>query len=173
MSTRTKLSSLMLIGAVLATQGASPLIGATKSVPAPQWSVQVAEVDPGDVNLEPAFRIAIYENLLEELTKTKHFKEVFRSGDRKAGGAADVLILKVTVKSYTPGSETKRAVTTVAGATKLKVLSQLTTRDGKDVLERTVDGNVRFIGSNLRATHNLAHNVAKGIKDAQLPAGSD
>jgi hypothetical protein len=63
-------------------------------------------------------------------------------------------------------------VTTVSGATKLTVRSQLLTRDGKTVLERTVDGNVRFMGSNLRATHNLARNVAKTIKQSTLPEPS-
>ncbi len=133
------------------------------------WSVQVDKVDTGDVNIEPAFRVAIYENLLEELAKTKQFKQVLRSGDRNASGP-DVLILKITVQKYTPGSETRRAVTTVSGATKLNVRSQLCTPEGHVVLERVVDGNVRFFGGNLRATHNLAHNVAEAIKKSELPA---
>ena len=70
------------------------------------------------------------------------------------------------VVKYAPGSETQRAVTTVSGATKLTVRSQLITRDGKIVLDRTVQGNVRFFGSNLRATHNLARNVAKVIRQS-------
>jgi hypothetical protein len=61
----------------------------------------------------------------------------------------------------------------VSGATKLKVLSQLCTRDGQVVLERSIDGNVRFFGGNLRATHNLAHNAAKAIKQSTLPATND
>ena len=69
----------------------------------------------------------------------------------------------------TPGSETKRAVTTVTGATKLKVRSQLCTKDGQVVLERVVHGNVRFFGGNLRATHTLALNVVKAIKQGTLP----
>jgi hypothetical protein len=134
-----------------------------------QWSVQVDKVDSGDVTLEPAFRVAIYENLLLELTKTKRFKEVFRSGDQNARDIADLLTLKTTVQKYTPGSETRRAVTTVTGATKLKVRSQLYTRDGRLILERVVDGNVRFFGGNLRVTHNLARNIAKTIKKSSLP----
>jgi hypothetical protein len=133
------------------------------------WSVQVDQVDPGGVNIEPAFRLAIYENLLDELAKTRHFKKVFRSGDRNAGGIRDLLILKTTVQSYTPGSETRRAVTTVSGATKLNVRTQLRTRQGEVVLERVVNGNVRFFGGNLRATHTLAHNVADAIKQSKLP----
>jgi hypothetical protein len=121
------------------------------------------------VNIEPAFRIAIYENLLVELAKTKQFKQVFRSGDRNASGP-EILILKTTVQKYTPGSETRRAVTTVSGATKLNVRSQLCTRDGQVVVERVVDGNVRFFGGNLRATHNLARNVAQALEKSDLPA---
>src|SRR5260370_39137316 len=106
------------------------------------WSVQVDKVEPGDVNIEPAFRVAIYENLIDELAKTKPFKQVFRSGDRDAGGIPDLLILKTTVQHYTPGSETRRAVTTVSGATKLNVRIQLRTREGQVVLERVINGNV-------------------------------
>ena len=134
-----------------------------------RWIVQVDKVDPGDVDLTSSFQIAIYENLLDELSKTKRFKHVFRDGDRGASEVPDLLILKTAVRTYTAGSETRRAVTTVSGATKLTVRSQLCTRDGQVILERTVNGNVRFFGSNLRATHNLARNVAKAIQQAQLP----
>lgn len=137
-----------------------------------QWSVQVDKVDPGDVAIESAFQIAIYENLLDELVKTKRFKQVFRSGDRNASAVPELLILKTTVQKYTAGSETRRAVTTVSGATKLNVRSQLCARDGRVILERVVDGNVRFLGSNLRATHNLARNIAKTIKQSSLPEPS-
>ena len=134
-----------------------------------QWSVQVIQVDPGDVNLAASFQIAIYESLIQELGKTKQFKQVLREGDRNASDVSDLLILKTTVQKYTAGSETRRAVTTVSGATKLTVRSQLCSRDGKVIVERTVNGNVRFFGSNLRATHNLARNVAKTIKQSPLP----
>src|SRR5712691_11459357 len=133
---------------------------------AAQWSVQVDKVDPGDVALASSFQIAIYESLLDELSKTKRFKQVLRDGDRNAGDVSDLLVLKTTVEKYTAGSETRRAVTTVSGATKLTVRSQLLTREGKVVFERTVNGDVRFFGSNLRATHNLAHNIAKTIKQS-------
>jgi len=136
---------------------------------APQWTVEVNRIDAGGSNIAPEFTVAIYENLVIQLTKEKQFSAVLRSGDSSANGVSNLLILKTTVESYTPGSETKRAVTTVAGATKLKVRSQLSTRDGRVVLERVVDGNVRFFGGNLRATHNLARNVVKAIKQGTLP----
>jgi len=158
---KTISSALFLVSAVLMLAASQPrLLAQTRSV-------QVDKVDPGDVKIEPAFTVAIYENLLEELSKTKQFKQVFRSGDRNASGP-DLLILKIKVQKYTPGSETRRAVTTVSGATKLNVRSQLCYPDGQVVLERVVDGNVRFFGGNLRATHNLAHNVAEAIKKSDL-----
>jgi hypothetical protein len=131
-----------------------------------QWCVQVERIDPGHLDLAHSFQVAIYENLLEELNKTKRFKYVLREGDSKASKIPDLLILKTMVVKYTPGSETQRAVTTVSGATKLTVRIQLIARDGKIVLESTVNGNVRFFGSNLRATHNLARNIVNVIKES-------
>jgi hypothetical protein len=164
MKANRKMRSGVLVAAFLLTLAALP-----SRLLAQSWSVQVEKIDPGDVNIEPAFRVAIYENLLVELAKTKQFKQVFRAGDHNASGP-EVLVLKTTVQKYTPGSETRRAVTTVSGATKLNVRSQLCTRDGKVVIERVVNGNVRFFGGNLRATHNLARNVASALKKSDLPA---
>jgi hypothetical protein len=145
---------------------------ASASSSAAQWSVQVDKVDAGDVDLASSFQFAIYESLLAEVSKTRRFKQVFREGASNAAEVSDLLILKTTIQKYAPGSETKRAVTTVGGATKLTVRTQLCTRDSKVVLERIVNGNVRFVGSNLRATHNLARNVAKTITQSSLPAPS-
>jgi len=135
-----------------------------------QWSVQVDRVDPGATTLDPFFSDAIYENLLEQLSKSKQFKQVFRSGDRNATDVSGVLVLKTLVEKYSPGSETRRAVTTVAGATKLNVHIQLLTRNGHIVVDRVIEGDVRFIGDNLRATNKVAHNTAKILKQSTLPA---
>lgn len=149
---------------------AGPLASQAAAVKSPssdsgtQWSAQVERIDSAGVDISQSFQIAIYENLLEQLNKTKRFKQVFREGDSSAREVPNLLIVKTKVVKYTPGSETKRAVTTVAGATKLTVQSQLVTREGKVVLDRTVQGNVRFFGDNLHATQTLARNVAKLIK---------
>jgi len=99
-----------LTAAILMLQAALPsqVLAGTKRSVAEQWSVQVGKVEPGRVNIEPAFRVAIYENLLDELAKTKQFKQVLRSGDRNSTGLPDLLILKTTVEEYAPGSETRR-----------------------------------------------------------------
>lgn len=137
-----------------------------------RWSVQVSKVDPGDVHMDPSFQVAIYENLVDELNKTKRFERVLREGDHRGAGVPNLLTLKTKVEKYTPGSETERAVTTLGGATKLTVRNQLCTADGAVVLKRTMTGNVRFMGSNLRATHNLARHVAKVIQKSSLPEPS-
>jgi hypothetical protein len=138
-----------------------------------KWSVQVDRVDPGGTTLDPCFSDAIYENLMQQLSRSKRFKDVLRSGDRNANDVSGVLVLKTIVEKYSPGSETRRAVTTVTGATKLKVHIQLVTRSGSVVLDGAVEGNVRFIGDNLRATNKVANNTAKILKRSTLPAGLD
>jgi hypothetical protein len=146
-------------------QGAPEVLKAVQ-----QWSVQVDRVDPGETTLDPCFSDAIYENLLNELAKSQQFERVFRSGDLHANDVSEVLVLKTIVEKYSPGSETRRAVTTVTGATKLKVHIQLIARNGHVVLEGVVAGNVRFIGDNLRATNKVANNTAKILKQSTLPA---
>jgi hypothetical protein len=146
-----------------------PALAGSKDGRVLQRRVEVNPIDAGDSSIAPEFKIAIYENLVTQMTKSKQFSAVLRCGDSRADGISNLLILKTMVESYTPGSETKRAVTTVTGATKVKVRSQLCTTNGQVVLERVVDGNVRFFGGNLRATHNLARNVAKAIKRGTLP----
>lgn len=172
LATAVVLISVVLPPRLLAQSPAPASLSVNQNSSPGQWSVRVEKVDLGDINLAPSFQIAIYEGLMDELSKTKRFKQVLRDGDRNASEIANLLTLKTTVQKYSAGSETRREVTTVSGATKLTVRSQLLTRDGKILLERTVEGNVRFMGSNLRATHNLARNVAKAIKQSSLPEPS-
>lgn len=143
-----------------------------RSVEARQWSVQVNRVDAGSTALDQAFADAIYENLIDQLRKSRQFDTVFRAGDRNAARAPQLLLLNMVMERYSPGSETRRAVTTVAGATKLTVRMQLVTADGHVVLERRVQRNVRFIGDNLNATKALAKNAARALQRSTLPPPS-
>ena len=153
-----------------------------------QWSVQVDEVDSGDVSPDPSLGAAIHENLLGELGKTKMFKQVLRS-DGNANNVPDLLILKTTVQRYAPDRESRRATlgdigllgvvpglflrfcgrTTVSGSIKLKVRIQLYTREGHLVLQDVLERNVQVSGNNLRATQKLAHNVAVILNRSTLP----
>ena len=179
MKATKRVSAFVFVLGIMVTMVAHPLQLSAKTktkepsaagthLKSPQWSVQVMLVDPGNVNLSASFQIAIYETLLDELSKTKKFKRVLRDAEPVPSEDSDLLILKTTAEKYTAGSEKQRAVTTVSGATKLTVKSQLCTRDGRVLFERTVDGKVLFMGSNLRATHNLAHSLAKTIKESPL-----
>jgi hypothetical protein len=166
LSRNSVLIALTALALIIRAASPSHVLAASSRPVSTQWSIQVDKVAPGDANIGPAFTLAIYENLLQELAKTKQFKQVLRSGDRNADGVPDLLILKTTIVSYTAGSETRRAVTTFSGATKLNVRCELYTRDGQIVLQREINGNVRFFGDNLRATRNLARNVANAIKQS-------
>ena len=175
LSRRVSLKALALGIAIVQSVLPVPALAGSNHGRLPQWEVEIDQIDAGDSKIAPEFRVAIYENLVTELTKARQFSAVLRSGDRSSNSVSNLLILKTTIESYTPGSETKRAVTTVAGATKVKVRSQLCTTDGQVVLERVVDGTVRLFGGNLRATHNLARNVVKAIQQGALlnPAPSN
>ena len=163
-------SALSARGALIArSEETAAQSTANESLEVAKWSVQVERPDPGSTTLDPCFSDAIYESLLRELKQSKQFNDVFRSGDRNANDVSGLLVIKMVIEKYSPGSETRRAVTTVAGATKLKVHIQLVKRNGDVVLERDVAGNVRFMGSNLRATDKLAKSTAKFLRSS-LPA---
>ena len=172
LSRRASLAAMTLSVAMLESALILPAFAGAKNSAVAQWSVQVDQIGTGGLNIDPEFKVAIYENLIEELAKSKQFSAVIRSGDRHAEEVTHLLVLKTTVESYSPGSETKRAVTTVAGATKLKVRSRLCTAEGDVVFERVLGGSVRFFGGNLRATQTLARNVANAIKQSTLPGST-
>ena len=135
---------------------------------APKFSatgIQVLYVQTGDLRLPPEFQVALYENLIEEVKKTKKFQRVFRDGEKDAEQWKDLVTLRSEVRGFQEGSARARQVTTVAGATKIKVRLQITTRDGRMIVDRDVDGNVRFFGENLRATYNFAKSAAKLVRE--------
>jgi hypothetical protein len=134
------------------------------------WAIQVEPVQADEGQLPPEFSMATYENLITQLVKTDKFQQVFRSGDHQADGVPNLLVLRTTLLNFERGSQTKRAVTTVGGATKVKVHLKVTTRDGNAVVEKDVQGTVRIFGENLKATYDLAKDIAKTLSEASLPA---
>jgi hypothetical protein len=136
-------------------------------------AIQVQKIISSEVKLPAAFQYAIYESTLEEIKKTARFQTVYREGDKAVAGAADLLVLETDATGFKEGSARERQVTTVAGATTIKVHIKLLDKDGKPVLERDVQGKVHFFGENMNATHALAKSIAKVIKEnfvAQKPA---
>jgi hypothetical protein len=142
---------------------------ASAQTPAGGLSTEALQIEPvksNDIAMSPEFRVAIYENLVDEVTKASGFQHVYRSGDRRAGDEPDLLTLRTTVEAFKHGSEKKREVTTVAGWTVIKTDVQLVTRDGRTLMDRQAEGKVRLFGGNLRATHDLAGKIAKLIRQA-------
>jgi hypothetical protein len=127
-------------------------------------TILVKKIVSSEVKLPAAFQYAIYEYTLQELKKSGRFQTIYREGDSAAAGVSDLLTLETDATGFKEGSARERQVTTVAGATTIKVHMKLVDKDGKVVLERDVQGKVRFFGENLRATYALAKSIAKVIK---------
>jgi hypothetical protein len=80
-----------------------------------------------------------------------------------------MVVLHSTVRGFKEGSERKREVTTVAGATSITIHCVFKDKEGKALLESDVKGNVRFFGGNLRATYDFAKKTAQITHDHFSP----
>jgi hypothetical protein len=127
-------------------------------------AVQVEPVEAGDVQIPAEFRSAIYEFLVLRVRESGTFKQVFRSGDRAAGNIPDLVTLRTTVEKFKEGSQMKRELTNVLGATKIDVSALVTARDGRTLLDSRTRGKVRFFGENLGVTNDLAKHIAKLLR---------
>jgi hypothetical protein len=123
-------------------------------------------VPPEGLVIPEDTRVSMYENMILQLTKTKKFQHVYRSGDRAAASTPDLVVLRLIPEAFKPGSQKEREVITVAGATSIKVKVRFTSLEGKVLLEKDVAGKVRFYGENLRATYDLAKKVAAVVKES-------
>ncbi len=127
-------------------------------------AIQIEPVDAGDVAMPAEFRAAIYEFLVMRVRESGKFQQVFRSGDRAAAGIRDLVTLHTTVENFKQGSQMRREMTTVLGATKLGVDASVTDREGHMLLVSRLQGKVRFFGENLGVTNDLAKRIAKRLK---------
>ena len=121
---------------------------------------------PKDLVIPEDFRVATYEYVILEVRKTKKFQQVYRSGDRRAADVPDLIVVRLVPAAYKAGSQKEREVTTVAGATSIKMKVQFTSKEGKVLLEKDLEGKVRFYGENLRATYDLAKKVAAAVNES-------
>jgi hypothetical protein len=118
------------------------------------------------LTIPESFRVATYEHTIQEIEKTKKFQKVYRDGDQTANSVPDLVILKLAPQAYKAGSQKQREVTTVSGGTSVKFNVQFLSKDGKVLLEKEVEGKVRFFGENLRATYDFAKKVAKVVDES-------
>ncbi len=130
-------------------------------------SIQVLEFRPSDIKVPAQFEMAMYENTIVELQKLKKFKNVYRDGDKRAAADPDCVKLKALIWQFKEGSARQRQVTTVSGATTLHVTVHVEDAKGQALVDKDVAGAVHFMGENLKATNDLAKNVA-ALVDSQF-----
>jgi len=124
-------------------------------------AIQIAMVEAGDIQIPAEFRFAVYERLVERVRASGAFQKVYRTGDRAADGVTDLVTLHTKVEGFKEGSQTKRELTTVFGATKVDVTASVTARDGHVLMDQKITGRVRFFGENLGVTNDLAKRITK------------
>ncbi len=155
------LSAPLPLALVLLSTGSTALAQDKAQTKIQASSIQILAVQSDEVKLPIEFQLALYENLIEQVQKANKFQHVYRDGDTAAASADNLVILHSNVYGFKHGSEGKRQVTTVTGATQIKVHCLFTDKAGKSELAQDVTGNVRFIGGNLRATYDFAKKVAQ------------
>jgi hypothetical protein len=161
----------VMVAATLLTQLAGPpALRAQESKPVKikASAIKVEMIQSDEIKLPAEFQISLYEDLIQQLQK-KGFAQVYRQGDRNAEKAADLVVLHSTVLGFKKGNEELREVTTVAGATSIRMHCTFSDKDGKALLVADVTGKVRFLGGNLRATYDFAKRTAQIAHDHFSP----
>jgi len=128
-------------------------------------AIQIEPIEAGDSTIPPEFRFAIYERLIERVSKDGAFQKVYRSGDQEAKNVADLVTLRTKVGKFTEGSQLRRELTTVSGGTTVDVITTVAARDGHVLFESDLSGKVRFFGENLGVTNDLAKRIAKLLRE--------
>lgn len=134
------------------------------SVPA----IQIEQLTTGEIRIPAEFSLAIYENLIEKLTKSGIFPHVYRSGDHRADGVDDLLTLRPTLDKFKQGNQMERRLTGVLGTTKIKVHAQILNRRSETVQAVVVEGKVRIFGENLGVTSDVAKRITKALRKSSF-----
>jgi hypothetical protein len=124
-------------------------------------AIQVDMIHSDEIKLPAEFQVSMYEDLIRQLQKKSGIAHIYREGDRNAASSPDLVILRSNVTGFKEGSQRKREVTTVTGATSIKIHCVFSDKEGKTLLEADVTGKVRFFGGNLRATYDFAKATTK------------
>ncbi|HTK94856.1 MAG TPA: hypothetical protein VL382_04395 [Terriglobales bacterium] len=173
--TRRILILLTLLAATTLAVAQKPAAKSTKptATPTPE-SAKAPKIESHDilvmrptsdeVQLPDDFRMAIYEKVIDDLAKSGRFQHIFRDGQKIPDDVKDTVKLEIIVWGFKEGSARMRQVTTVMGETRINVRVKATDPSGKELMDRNVQGGVKFFGENLHATDTLATNIAALIK---------
>jgi hypothetical protein len=124
-------------------------------------AIQIAMVEAGEVRIPAEFRFAMYERLVDQVRASGAFQKVYRTGDRAADSVPDLVTLHTKVEGFKEGSETKRELTTVLGASRLDITASVTARGGQELMSQKITGRVRFFGENLGIANDMAKRITK------------
>jgi len=164
----------LLLAAIFVSSHPTALAAQSTAAPAPKpihaSALQIQLIQAEEVKLPAEFQMSMYEHMVEEIEKTHRFEHVYRDGDRNAANTPDLVTLKCTVTGFKQGSAEKRQVTTVAGKTSVTVHLSFTDKNGQTLFENNVEGKVRFLGENLRATFDFGKKVAAVVRQDFTPA---
>ena len=129
-------------------------------------NIQIMRPTSEEVRLPDDFRMSIYEKVIADVEKSGRFQHVYRDGEMPSADAMKLGVVKVEiiVWGFKEGSARKRQVTTVTGETRINVRLRASDSSGKELMDRNVQGSVKFFGENLRATDILAANIGSLIK---------
>ena len=134
-------------------------------------AIKVEMIQSDEIKLPAEFQVALYENLIQQLGKKASFLRVYRDGDRDAASNPNLVVLRTTVSEFKKGSEEMRQVTTVAGATSITIHCRFINPEGKVLLEKDINGKVRFFGDNLKATYDFAKKASAVVSDNFMATG--
>ena len=127
-------------------------------------ALKVEMIESDEIKLPAEFQVALYENLIQQLER-KGGLHVHRAGDRNAADEPDLVTFHSAVRGFKQGSEEERQVTTVTGATSITIHCRFTDNQGNVLLEKDVNGKVRFFGDNLKATYDFAKKAAGVVSE--------
>jgi hypothetical protein len=139
-------------------------------------AIQIEMTGAGESRIPVTFRYAIYEQMVGHVERSGTFKTTYRSGDRRAKEAPDLLTLRTIVGKFREGSQTVRELTDFFGWTRVEVNAVVAAPDGRTLLEKTVIGKIRFRGDNLKVTDDLGKQLTKLLREnfnaTGIPAAS-
>ncbi len=139
-------------------------LASASSLTRPSVEVALPSESESIDGIPSAFPAAIYEDLIEQLTQSGLFAQVWRAGDiRRTPGT---LVLHLDIENWKKGSARGRGLGPFTGATEIKSSITLEDRSGRTVFHEKVNGAKRTNGENLDATSSLAKHVRKALKKA-------
>jgi hypothetical protein len=137
----------------------------TQIAPASRLTIPSVEVTLPSERVDgipSAFPVAVFENLIEQLTQSRLFAHVWRAGDIRI--TPDTLVLHVDIENWKNGSARGRGLGPFTGATVIKSSVTLEDASGRTVFQGEVDGAKRTNGESLEATNSLAKHARKALE---------